>query len=448
MSTGAQIKLLTRSATAVQRDPKDRNISLASLLDGFPDPAIVISKSYEILAANEAYRRQFNDGERVLGTRCFETSHGFSVPCDQAGESCPIQLTRESGHQARVVHVHHTSAGRKFEEVRTYPLFDEGGQMYAYLEILRPTTVATARSSAQKMVGESLGFRRMLNLALRVAPREASVLLLGESGTGKELLAKAIHAASRRNSKKFVPVDCSGLTETLFESELFGHEKGAFTGAVRRQVGLIETCDGGTLFLDEVGDIPLPLQVKLLRLVETGLFRRVGSSDLRSADFRLICATHRDLARMVEEEMFRKDLFYRISSFPITLPPLRERLGDLPLLIRSFGKRLGCPAKVDPSTLEALSRYSFPGNVRELLNILERACLLSDGSTIRPEHLPEDVIGGSPPAPVPPSAETIVPLAEAERRYLRWAADVFGGSRKELAKLLGVSERTLYRKLG
>ena len=427
----------------------DEVISLASLLDGFPDPAIVIGENYEILAANDAYRREFGNGARVKGMCCYQASHNYTMPCDQMGESCPIALSRENAEHSRVVHIHHTNNGREFEEVNTYPIQDDEGEIRAFLEILRPARVAAARSSSYQLVGESPAFCRMLDLALRVAPRDTSVLLLGESGTGKELVAKAIHDASRRRDEKFVPVDCSGLTETLFESELFGHEKGAFTGATHRKMGLVEAANGGTLFLDEVGDIPLSLQVKLLRLVESGIYRRVGSSDMRTTDFRLICAPHRDLSAMVENEPFRPDLFFRISTFPIPLPPLRERLTDLPILVRSLGKRLGCEAvfNLHQSTRDVLMAYPFPGNVRELLNILERACLLADGTTILPEHLPDSVNNGSRSAELPQAAGTVVSLEEAEKRYLEWASDAFEGSKRELAERLGVSERTLYRKL-
>jgi DNA-binding NtrC family response regulator len=348
-----------------------------------------------------------------------------------------------------VVHIHHTNEGREFEEVNTYPIHDDDGATKAFLEILRPARVAAARSSSYQLVGESPAFCNMLDLALRVARRDTSVLLLGESGTGKELVAKAIHDSSRRRDEKFVPVDCSGLSETLFESELFGHEKGSFTGATHRKIGLVEAANGGTLFLDEVGDIPLSLQVKLLRLVETGIYRRVGSSDLRTTDFRLICATHRNVKQMVGEESFRQDLYYRISTFPIHLPPLRERMEDLPILVRSLGKRLGCDAVLNlhPATRDVLLSYAFPGNVRELLNILERGCLLSDGTTILPEHLPSDVTDGSPSQRLPQATGEVVTLDEAEQRYLEWASKSFRGSKKELAERLGVSERTLYRKL-
>jgi two-component system response regulator HydG len=435
----------SETSAFVEADP----LLLGSLLDGFPDPAILINNEHEIIAANEAYRQKFEVGEKVRGKRCFEVSHSFALPCDEVGESCPLRICRETGEHARVVHVHHTNKGREFEEVSSYPVraADDGDQRF--LEIFRAAPVASARSSATQLVGRSQAFCNMLDLALRVAPRRTTVLLLGESGTGKELLAKAVHKASPRKEEKFVPVDCSGLSETLFESELFGHEKGAFTGATSRKVGLVEEADGGTLFLDEVGDIPLPLQVKLLRLVETGLFRRVGATDLRTSDFRLVCATHRNLETMVEQEKFRRDLYYRISAFPIRLPPLRERREDIPLLTRSFGKRLGCSAVLDmtPEAFEALDRYEFPGNIRELLNILERACLLSDGGKILLEYFPRSVIGDRASADLPVMACEVVPLEEAERRYLRWAESAFEGSKKELAQRLGISERTLYRKL-
>ena len=258
---------------------------------------------------------------------------------------------------------------------------------------------------------------------------------------------------SPRADRPFVPVDCSGLTETLFESELFGHEKGSFTGAHSRKRGLVETADSGTLFLDEVGDIPLPLQVKLLRLIETKVFRRVGSVKQLQSDFRLVCATHRDLTEMVRMGTFRTDLYYRISSFPIELPPLRRRVDDLPLLADAIFGRLGCRGHCHllPEALAALSLYEFPGNVRELANILERACLLSDDGAIATENLPQALVDHQPPtggsAPFPLMPDSVVPLDDFESRYIQWACRRFLGNRADLAEQLGISERTLYRKL-
>ena len=220
----------------------------------------------------------------------------------------------------------------------------------------------------------------MLELIQRGARSEVPILLLGESGTGKELAARAIHDASPRSKGAFVPVECSGLGEALFESELFGHARGSFTGAHTRKPGLVEAATGGTLFLDEIGDVPLSLQVKLLRVLESGMYRPVGDIEARSANFRLVCATHRDLDRMVSDGSFRRDLYFRINTFPIAMPPLRERREDIPLLcdtlLANSAKRLSDEA------LMLLQRHDYPGNIRELRNIVERAVLLTDGVVI------------------------------------------------------------------
>jgi DNA-binding NtrC family response regulator len=283
----------------------------------------------------------------------------------------------------------------------------------------------------------------MLQMVARVAPSEATVLLLGESGSGKELVARAIHDSSRRVDKPFVALDCSGLTETLFESELFGHERGAFTGATSRRVGLIEAACGGTLFLDEVGDIPLVMQVKLLRLLETGIYRRVGSVALHKADIRLISATHRNLRAMVESGSFRQDLYFRLNTFPVELPPLRARLSDVPVLAQSLLTRVAADRNLrfSDESIELLRHYGYPGNVRELRNIIERASLLCDGEVIEPSHLPEEVrnIGGL--------TSKSVNLADMERQTLETRLAHHQGSRKMLADELGISERTLYRRL-
>ncbi len=423
-------------------------IPLPQVLDCLPGPAVVIGTDYRITAANRAYREQFSDGADVVGRHCYEVSHRFSAPCDEAGETCPIARCRESGEPGRALHVHFTPAGEQHEEVVTHPIPDASGAVASFLEIIQPIRIATARPSDEGFVGRSPAFNRMLELATRVAATEVPVLLLGESGTGKERLAQAIHGMSGRATGRFVPLDCSGITESLFESELFGHEKGAFTGASQRKTGLVETCDGGTLFLDEVGDIPLPLQVKLLRLIETRTFRRVGSTEPRRSDFRLICATHRDLGRMVEEGTFRRDLFHRLSAFPIRLPPLRERREDLSLLVESSLRRLGGGdlSRFHPDTLAALDAYPFPGNVRELQNVIGRSCLLAGAGTVLPEHLPDEVLAAAGGGAAQARPSNIVTLAEAERRYLRWALATFKGDRRELARCLGLTERTFYRK--
>jgi two-component system response regulator HydG len=424
-------------------------IRLTQVLDCLPGPAVVIGDDYRIRAASRSYREAFAEGGDVTGRHCYEVSHRFAAPCDEAGESCPLARCRESGQPTRVLHVHHTSRGAQHEEVTTHPIPGPDGDLTSFLEVIRPSEVASARPAEEGLVGHSPAFSRMLELAMRVAPSETPVLLLGESGTGKERLAQAIHRMSARAAGRFVPLDCSGLPESLFESELFGHEKGAFTGAVQRKIGLVESGQGGTLFLDEIGDIPLALQVKLLRLIETRTFRRVGGTETHRADFRLICATHRDLGAMVEGGTFRRDLYHRISAFPVPLPPLRERREDIPLLVEGVARRLGCGelSRFHPETLAALEAFSFPGNVRELQNIIERSCLLAGTGTVLPEHLPDEVRAQSAAGTAQPRPNEIVTLEEAERRYLRWALATFPGDRRELARRLGLSERTFYRKI-
>ena len=265
---------------------------------------------------------------------------------------------------------------------------------------------------------------------------------------------------SRRASAPFVVVDCSGLPETLFESEVFGHERGAFTGATARKPGLVEAASGGTLFLDEVGDIPLSMQVKLLRLLETGTYRRIGSTELRRADVRLVSATHRPLKRMIAEGSFRQDLYFRINTFPITVPALREREGDLALLVDALLERVAPQRRLSlsPAAMRLLNDHAFPGNVRELRNVLERASLMCDGEVIGPEHLPEDIL--QPEAHTLPQAalETtsaglggegsdVLDLDAVQRQALLRAVRSHRGSRHELARKLGISARTLYRRL-
>jgi two-component system response regulator HydG len=424
----------------------DRLPDALGLLNALPEPRVLIGPDYRVAAVNDAYWRQFGGEETIEGRFCYEVSHRYATPCDQAGEYCPLRDCMETGEPHRVLHVHYTAAGQEHVEVEVAPV---PGSAF-FMETMRTLRHARSDTRERELVGYSRPFNRMLELAKRVAERETSVLLLGESGTGKELMAQAIHDMSPRADAPFVVVECSGLTESLFESELFGYEKGAFTGAISRKIGLVEAVQGGTLFLDEVGDIPLGLQVKLLRLLEAGTYRRVGGLEPLRADFRLIAATHRDLGEMVRQGSFRQDLFFRINVFAIRLPPLRERAEDIPLLAERLLARLEPGRKVSLSaeTLETLARHDFPGNVRELRNILEHALILADGSVIQPQHLPGGM--GSVPRQAIPAVTPLgdlVPLESLEKHYLRWAVQNFRGDRKSLAERLQVSERTLYRKL-
>jgi DNA-binding NtrC family response regulator len=419
---------------------------LKDYLENLPEPHMVMGTDHRILAANAAYRRDYGGERPVVGRFCYEVSHGYTKPCDQSGESCPLATSRASGKPARVLHLHHTPRGEEHVDVAATPVHDAAGRIRYFVERMQVVREASSLPAAKGLVGRAPAFNRMLELVHRVAPSNATALLLGESGTGKELVAQAIHEQSPRAGKPFVVVECSGLTETLFESELFGYEKGAFTGAAQRKLGLVESAAGGTLFLDEIGDVPLSLQVKLLRLLESGTYRRVGGVETLRADFRLIAATHRDLRAMVERGAFRTDLYYRLSVFPIQLPALRERREDIPLLAETLLARLAPEraVRISATARERLVAHAFPGNIRELRNILERALLLADGDVILAEHLPAEIGVEAPPAEV---TEEIVPLATAELRYLQWALARHTGDRKALAEKLGVSERTLYRKL-
>jgi DNA-binding NtrC family response regulator len=420
---------------------------LQSLVAQLHGAHIVIDADYRIVAANDAYREAFATDGEVVGRHCYAVSHGYAVPCDQAGESCPRRRAAESGHYQRVLHVHHTSQGEEYVQVHMYPLQAEHGDVTLFVEHMVALPVARAARASGGLVGRAPAFVAMMEQVARVAPTDTAVLLLGETGTGKEMVARAIHQASARANAPFVPVDCSGLAETLVESELFGHEKGAFTGALARKAGLVEAAAGGTLFLDEVGDIPLGLQVKLLRLLETGTFRRVGGIEPQHATFRLIAATHRDLMQRVRDERFRADLYYRLAAFPIRLPPLRERRADIPLLAETLLSRLkGEHAhRLAPDAVECLTRYDYPGNVRELRNILERASLLADGPTITRSDLPPEICAAACRSEAPGRRRS--PLADAGQRAFAAAVAAHSGTRRALAERLGISERTLYRKL-
>src|SRR5438105_13444350 len=253
---------------------------------------------------------------------------------------------------------------------------------------MREETGMSSLPDQRNIVGNSVALRHVLHQGEIVAPTDAAVLLLGETGTGKELVARAIHDASGRGHRPFIKLNCAAIPSGLLESELFGHERGAFTGAVAQRTGRMELADQGTLFLDEVGDIPLELQPKLLRVLQEREFERLGSTRTKTVDVRLVAATHRDLETMMAEKQFRSDLYYRLNVFPIEIPPLRERSEDIPLLVRhfvqQFAGRIGRTIGTIPAeTMDALAEYAWPGNIRELQNLIERAVILSTGPVLQ-----------------------------------------------------------------
>ncbi len=423
------------------------SMSPQNIVDLFDKPTLFIGSDYRILASNTAYGDHFQPPTKH--GFCYEQSHEFSSPCNTKGEDCPLEQVLKTGKSAKALHIHYRAGTRHFCRVQLTPVFTKSKTLMGFLEVLEESQAASPDPSEKHLVGESPTFKAMMESVHRVAPTNVSVLLEGESGTGKELIAKAIHDASHRASARFVVLECSGINENLFESELFGYRKGAFTGARSDHEGLAATASGGTLFLDEVGDIPINLQVKLLRLLETGTFRPVGANDMNTTDFRLICASHKNLKQMVVDGSFREDLYFRLATFPIPLPPLRDRISDLPGLCETLLSRPPVPENtyVSNAALRQLSRYRFPGNIRELRNILIRASLLADDHVIQTKHLPAEISQKTPRHLATKFADEIYPLAEMEAQYMEHVSHNFSGSPMELALKLGISERTLYRKL-
>jgi DNA-binding NtrC family response regulator len=318
-----------------------------------------------------------------------------------------------------------------------------------------------ASQEGSALVGHSPPIIEVMKTLARAAPTQATVLLLGETGTGKELVARTIHGYSERTGRRFVAVNCSALAEGLLESELFGHLRGAFTGASGARPGLFREADRGTLFLDEIGDISPALQARLLRALQEHEIVPVGSETPVKVDVRIIAATHRDIGALVRTGKFREDLYYRLNVVTLHLPPLRERKQDIPLLMDHFLRELTerhgrGPVAVDPDAQHRLLSYDWPGNIRELQNVLERALVLAEQDVIGPEHLPAEVRPGGgpaePPAPDPgdsagagPEPNALLSLEEIERRHVMRVLEATGGSREEASRILGISRRTLTR---
>ncbi len=305
------------------------------------------------------------------------------------------------------------------------------------------------RYGLEHIVGRSRAVQEVLDRVLRVAPTDATVLITGESGTGKELVARALHVASRRGDKPFVPVNCAAITETLLESELFGHAKGAFTGATRARRGLFEEANGGTLFIDEIGETSPGFQAKLLRALQEGEIRRVGESAPVQVDVRVIAATNQDLRRAIGERRFREDLFYRLAVVPIRIPPLRERREDVPLLaahfLQSFVRRTGGQKVLAPDAVAQLVEHDWPGNVRELENIIEQAAALSTGTEIRASDV--HIEAGMPAAGAGEVRTLAAAVEDAERRTIEAAMARCSGDLARVAREIGVSGTTLWRKM-
>ena len=428
---------------------------LIGILNSITDGVFTIDENWRITSWNRAAEEITGyAAEEVIGRPCAEVLRG-----GRCGQGCPMQRTLETGKPTLSVEVEiqHKSGRLVPISVNTALLHDENGEVIGAVETFRDLS-ALRRLSREvqerygfgNIVGKSKAMQSVYELLDLVAETDATVLILGESGTGKELVARAIHYNSPRKHGPFVAVNCAALTESLLESELFGHEKGAFTGAIRSKPGRFELANGGTLFLDEIGEISPAVQVKLLRFLDQRTFERVGGTQPISVDVRIIAATNRDLWKEVQEGRFREDLFYRLNVVPIHLPPLRERKDDIPLLVEHFleklNKRLRRDVKrVSAEAMQCLLEYPWPGNVRELENAIEQALVKCRGEEILPQHLPANVCADTSRQTLDLSAPDL--LDAAERQAILVALHEAGGKRAEAARRLGVSKVTLWRKM-
>ena len=337
-------------------------------------------------------------------------------------------------------------------------LKDEDGNIIGGVEIFRDLSLVknlieqlSERYAFGNIIGKNYKMQRIYELIQQIAPTDATVLIEGESGTGKELIARAIHYNSNRKEKPFIKVDCGSLVDSLLESELFGHVKGAFTGAISDKVGRFELADGGTIFLDEIGNISLTSQAKLLRVLQDGEFERVGESKTKKVDVRVIAATNIDIKKAVREKKFREDLYYRLKVVSIHLPPLRERKEDIPLLVRHFvdrfNKSMGKEViNIFPGAMEMLMRYNYLGNIRELENIIEHAFIRCNGNTIFPHHLPEDFLHDEKGF-IESILKSKRPFEDLERRLILKVLDETNWAYQEAASRFGISRATLWRKI-
>ena len=442
---------------------------LQSFVETHERPFLIVDSNNRIVAANKAFLASYGTTlGRILNRTCHEVTHDNPRPCHEMGEECPKQYIQETGKPHTCLHVHtHYDQGRHVHQVRVkgFPLHFGKGTTY-YGELFEELAVRPEGDGDRHcMVGSSKPFLASLE-AMKVAARsDAPVLIQGETGTGKELAAHFVHHNSSRTSRPFLTLDCTVLTKALAESELFGHIRGAFTGSVGERQGLFKLAHGGTLFLDQIGELPKSLQSKLLRVLETGEFRRVGSDCPEHTNVRIVCATNRNLASEVQNGRFREDLYYRLACLTVSLPSLRERRDDIPALAELMLKRCTPPGEplltLSDGALETLAAHDYPGNVRELRNLLQAVAARADGTRITRAQI-EETLAGQPVItatatsasmaaaqqhPQPASPGRGESLEDVERTHLQRLLNVHYGDLNAVASALGVSLRTVYRKL-
>lgn len=431
-----------------------------SLVDAHPEPFALIDRDFTIVACNQHYADAYTRlaPADIVGMKCHEVSHKSASTCEINGEECPLKRVFDSDRPVQVIHRHMDRDHHpEYVAVHGSPVYDDDGHVLYMGEGMRSITKEQELAfDDEKMVGCCPSFMRVLDNLCLVAESDSPALIRGETGTGKEMAAQLLHRKSPRAKAPFITIDSTSFTEDLLVNELFGHEPGAFTGCVGAKKGLVELADKGTLFMDEIGEIPLSLQAKLLRVLETGSFRRLGGTEERRVDFRFICATHRDLKAMVDAGDFRADLYYRINVMQVELPPLRHRTDDIPHLVAHFLSRrmLGkLTIPISDDALACLRDYPFPGNMRELKNIVERAALLARGGTIQPEHLPDEIRHAQKLNTAVRQADLAAMQHqchhddEVSPAMIATTLARFGGNRRKTAAFLKISERTLYRRL-
>ena len=454
------------------RDGLDR-AKFAPLLEHMSDGVFVVDSDRRICLFNRAAEEISGlSAKQAAGRVCHSVFTGLDEGAECAmfpRPACTIRSVFETGKSCgrQDAEITFPDGSRKSLTCNVVPLFGDDGTVALVAVVLQDVSELHAlrhelgeRSEFQNIVAKNHRMQEIFDLIEQIADTDANVLIEGESGTGKELVARAIHRRSRRGSGPFVQVNCSALVETLLESELFGHARGAFTGAIRDKVGRFEAADGGTIFLDEIGDVSPAVQVKLLRVIQERRFERVGENKSRTADVRIIAATNRDLKDLMQRGVFREDLYYRLRVVPVYLPPLRERREDIPLLVEHFiGRfraRMGRPIRsVSDAAFQLIMDYTWPGNVRELENAVEHAFVRCAGSEIRSEDLPVELRLRPPdgqavlpvPATSPPRPQMLRPSKPDERGIILGALERAGGNKSLAAKSLGISRTTLWRRM-
>lgn len=428
---------------------------LKTVLDSIRDSIKIVDRRFNLVYVNRAgldivgKPLEQATGE---GHKCFDEFYKTEEQC----AFCVVSQVRKSGLPA--FHTFRDGRGKNstVKEISVFPLTNDKDEIEFFIEIIRDVTALKKElddgNEFANIISEDKSMREVFDLMESVAPTNSTVLIYGQTGSGKELVARGIHQSSRRSAKKFVAINCGAMTESLLETELFGHEKGAFTGADKLRIGKFELADKGTLFLDEIGDISPAMQVKILRALQEGEITRVGGNDTVRVDIRVICATNADLAEEVKNGSFREDLYYRINVVPVTIPPLKDRAGDIELLanhyLEKFNEVIGKSlAGFSASAVASMKQYHWPGNVRELRNLVERAVILTKGAYIENIDLPGAstgaVVGGGE------TGERTLKdvVGEAEKAYLLEALKRSHGNINKTAESAGVNTRTVHRKM-